>query len=108
MAYYMIQAAYSTEAWASQVASPQNRLEQLEPVFSRIGGSIESAYFTYGDYDIVANAQLPDNTAAAALSLAAASSGSVKSLKTTPLMTIEEGVDAMRQAGGSGYRPPES
>lgn len=108
MPYYMIQAAYSTEAWASQVAKPQNRLEQLEPVFTRLGGSIESVYFTFGDYDIVAIAQFPDNKAAAALSLAASSSGSVKSLKTTPLMTIEEGVDAMRQAGGSGYKPPVS
>lgn len=104
----MIQAAYSTEAWASQVTNPQNRLEQLEPVLARLGGSIESAYFTFGEYDIVAITQFPDNRAAAALSMAAASSGSVKNLKTTPLMTIEEGVEAMGQAGGSGYSAPGS
>lgn len=108
MPHYMIQASYSSEAWASQVSEPQNRLDQLKPVFERLGGSIKSVYFTFGEYDIVAIAEFPDNQAAAALSLAASASGSVKTLRTTPLMTIEEGVDAMRQAGSSGYRPPGS
>ena len=29
-----------------------------------------------------------------------------KTFKTTPLLTVEEGVDAMRKAQGAGYRRP--
>jgi hypothetical protein len=32
----------------------------------------------------------------------------VRNYKTTPLMTWEEGVEAMRTAGGSAYQPPSS
>jgi len=30
----------------------------------------------------------------------------VKAFKTTPLLSVEEGVEAMRKAQGAGYRPP--
>ena len=50
--------------------------------------------------------QFPDNQAAAAFSLAAQAGGAVKAYKTTPLMSIEEGLGAMRKAAGAGYRPP--
>ena len=39
---------------------------------------------------------------------AAYTGGAVKGIKTTPLMTIEEGIEAMRKAGGSTYSPPGS
>jgi hypothetical protein len=42
----------------------------------------------------------------AAFALAAAAGGALKAVKTTPLMTIEEGIEAMRKASGTGYRPP--
>jgi len=43
---------------------------------------------------------------AAAFSMAAAAGGAVKAVKTTPLMSMEEAIEAMRKAGGAGYRPP--
>jgi hypothetical protein len=49
---------------------------------------------------------MPDNVNAAAFSIAAAAGGAVKSIKTTTLMSIEEGMEAVRKAGGAGYAPP--
>jgi hypothetical protein len=43
----------------------------------------------------------------AAFSIAVAAGGALKSSKTTPLLTFEEGVRALRQAGRPGYRPPK-
>lgn len=37
--------------------------------------------------------------------MAASAGGAVKALKTTPLMTMEEG-EAMRKGGGTGYTLP--
>lgn len=106
MAHYLVEVAYTGEAWAAQVSSPQNRIEAIRPVIERLGGRIESAYYAFGDYDVVGIMEMPDNVSAAAFSLAASAGGAVKAIKTIPLMTIEEGIEAMRKAAGAGYRPP--
>jgi uncharacterized protein with GYD domain len=106
MAHYLIEVAYTGEAWAAQVSNPQNRIEAIRPVIERLGGRIASAYYAFGEYDVVGIMEMPDNVSAAALSLAASAGGAVKAIKTIPLMTIEEGIEAMRKAAGAGYRPP--
>jgi uncharacterized protein with GYD domain len=59
----------------------------------------------FGDYDLVMIVEMPNNVNAAALSLAAAAGGSLKSVKTTPLLTIAQAMSAMKKAGKSGYKP---
>ena len=108
MGYYMLQGAYTPEAWAVQVQNPQNRVELVRPTFARLGGTIESAWFAFGEYDVVVIAQFPDNVSAAAVAMAISAGGGFKAAKTTPLMSIEEGLEAMHKAGGAGYRPPGS
>jgi hypothetical protein len=49
---------------------------------------------------------VPSNAEAAASSLAATAAGSIKAIKTTPLMTIQEGISAMKKAATAGYVPP--
>ena len=107
MAHYLLQVAYTPQAWAGLIKNPQDRVQALKPVLEKMGGQIESAYFAFGDYDLVAILQMPGNADAAAFAMAAAAGGSVKSLKTTPLLTTAEGLDAMRKAATSGYTPPK-
>jgi uncharacterized protein with GYD domain len=71
-----------------------------------LGGKIECAYLAFGEYDVVVVLDMPDNVSAAAFSIAASAGGAVKAAKTTALMTMEEGIEAMRKAGTAGYRPP--
>ncbi len=106
MPYYMLQGAYTSEAWATQVANTQNRVEIVRPIFEGLGGRIESAYYAFGEYDIMVIAEFPDSVSAAALSVTVQAGGAFKSAKTTPLMTIEDGIEVMRKASGSGYQPP--
>lgn len=106
MAYYLLQVAYTPQAWSQLLAKPHNRLEALRPVLDKLGGKMEQGWFTFGEYDIVAILEMPDNTGAAAFSLAASAGGAVKSIKTTPLLTMAEGQDAMKKAAGSGYKTP--
>jgi uncharacterized protein with GYD domain len=108
MAKYLFQATYTSDAWATQVKNPQNRVEAVRPVIEGLGGHIESVYFAFGEYDVVGIVEMPNNVSMAAFSLAAAAGGAVKAVKTTPLMTIEEGMEALRKASGTGYRPPGS
>ena len=71
-----------------------------------LGGSFQSAFYAFGEYDIIAIVQFPDNVSAGAFSVAASAGGAVRAVQTTPLMTVEEGIEMMRKAGGAGYRPP--
>ena len=108
MAHYLVQVAYTPDAWAAQVKNPPNRVEAVRPLLERLGARFEAAYLSFGDYDIVFIAEAPDNVSAAAISLAVTSGGACKAYKTTPLLTVEEGIEAMRKAGQavSAYRPP--
>jgi uncharacterized protein with GYD domain len=108
MAYYLYMAAYTAEAWASLTKNPQNRMEAVRPVAQALGGDLEQAWLSFGEYDVVALLRMPDNASAAAFAVAAAAGGALKAAKTVPLLTLEEGVEVMRRAGTAGYRPPAS
>lgn len=106
MAHYMIQAAYTPDAWAGLVKNPQDRAEAIRPAVEALGGKLVSFYMCFGDYDALGIAEMPDNVSAAAFSIAVSAGGAVKAAKTTPLMTVQEGMEAMRKAGQAAYRPP--
>jgi uncharacterized protein with GYD domain len=106
MARYLFQAAYTSDAWAAQVQHPQNRIDVIRPVIERLGGRIECAYLAFGEYDVIGIIEMPDNVSAAAFSLAGSAGGGLKAVKTTPLLTIDEGIEALKKAAGAGYRPP--
>jgi uncharacterized protein with GYD domain len=90
-----LQAAYTPLGSSALLKNPQHRLEVIRPVVERIGGSILHGWFTFGDHDVLVICELPDDVTAAVLAMAIAAGGAIKSVKTTPLMTFEDG----------GFRP---
>ena len=108
MALYMFQGSYTSEAWAAQLQNPQNRVEVVRPVIEGQGGKILSTYLAFGEYDVLIILEFPDNVSIAAVTLAVAAGGAFKAQKTTVLMSVEEGMEALRRASGTGYRPPGS
>jgi len=106
MPNYLFQVAYTPEAWASLLAHPHDRIDAVRPVIEKLGGKIVHAWFAFGDYDLVAIAEMPTNVEAAAFSLAATAGGALKAIKTTPLMSTAEGIEAMKKASQSGYKTP--
>lgn len=106
MPSYLIQVAYGPDAWAAMIKNPQNRLEAVRPAVEKLGGRFEHAWLAFGDHDLVGVVEMPDNVDAAAFALAVAAGGACKTFKTTPLLTMQEGIEAMRKAQGAGYQPP--
>ena len=106
MPSYLVQVAYTPDAWAAMVKQPQNRLEAVRPVVEKLGGKFEHAWLAFGEYDIIGVVEMPENTDAAAFAMATAAGGGLKAFKTTPLLSVEEGLEAMRKAQEAGYRPP--
>lgn len=106
MAHYLYQGAYTSEALKTLIKKPTNRFDVVRSAVEKLGGSIEGAWFSFGEYDFVVILEMPDNVSAAGLSLAFAAGGALKSGKTTPLLSQQEGLAAMKRAGTSGYQPP--
>jgi uncharacterized protein with GYD domain len=94
-----------TQAGVKGVASEGGsaRREAVKALTESVGGTLETFYFAFGKTDVVVIADVPDNEAALAVSMAVNGSGAV-SMETVPLLTPEE-VDgaSKRQAD---YRPP--
>ena len=105
MPSYLLQVSYSAEAWAAMIKRPHDRIEAVRKTIQKLGGNITGGWLSFGDYDIVALLEMPDNTSAAAFAMAAAAGGACKSVKTTPLLSIDEATAAMKKAGASGYKP---
>ncbi len=83
MPHYMIQAAYTPEAWAGLAKQPQDRSRAIRPMVKNLKGRVVSFYNSFGDYDAVVIVELPDNEAAAAIAIAASAGGALKAIKTT-------------------------
>ena len=108
MARYLLQVGYTSESWAAQVKDPQNRLERVGQMLAPAGITFVDAYYTFGEFDIVAIIDGPDNVSTAAAVIAVAAGGAVTKLQTTPLLTTAEGLEAITRAGSSGYQPAGS
>ncbi len=104
--FYLIQASNSAEAWANQIGNPQDIVERITPTVEELGGRVDRVFYSFGEYDVVAILEFPDNVSVAAMSVVASATGATRSIKTTPLMTIEEGMKIMTRAGEVAYRPP--
>ena len=107
MPYYMIQLGYRPDAWDALIDHPQNRLEVVAPALEALGGRFVDGWLSFGEYDLVAITEMPDNVSAAAFSLAVEAGGAVEQYKTTPLLTMDEALAAMKRAKETGYKPPQ-
>jgi uncharacterized protein with GYD domain len=104
MPKYLVQASYSPEGIKGLIKdTAAGRKAALQTAVKAMKGKVESMYFAFGSDDVIVLIDAPDNTAAAALSVVASSSGLVKT-RVTPLLTVEE-MDAAL-ALPSKYRAP--
>lgn len=107
MPLYMIQAAYTAEAWAAFARNPENRAEPASALARTLGGKLVDLYYCFGEYDMVVLVDLPDDATATAFVIAAGSAGHIKGTRTTRLMSVTETVAAMQKAGEVTYAPPK-
>jgi uncharacterized protein with GYD domain len=108
MPHYLHQITYAREGWQTLIAQPQNRVEVVRQAIENLGGKIVNAWFAFGDYDVIVVTEMPDNVSAAGLAIAFAGGGACKSVHTTPLLSAEEALQAMKRAGECGYKPAVS
>ena len=104
MSKYLYQAAYTGAGLEGLLKEGgSKRREAVELAAKSLGGTLEAFYYAFGDTDVFAIIDLPDNVSASAFSLLVAAGGGA-SVKTTVLITPEEVDQATKMT--VKYRPP--
>ena len=104
MPKYLVNASY-TEAGLKGLLRDggSKRREVVAQLVKGLGGTVEAFYYAFGDDDIFAIMDLPDNVSATASSLVINAAGAAK-MKITVLLTPEEVDQATKTS--VDYSPP--
>lgn len=94
------------EAIKRFVAKPSDRAAVVRELVESVGGSLESYYWMFGQYDGAAVFELPDSHTMAALSLAVTSSGAFTHVETHELIEASDLTAIAERAKGISYQPP--
>lgn len=108
MPMYLFKARYTAAALKAMVDNPQDREAAARPLIEAVGGKLHSLYFCFGEEDVIALIEAPNDEAMAAGALAVGSSGAFSGGSTTKLMTAKEAMKSMEKAKAAAakYRPP--
>jgi uncharacterized protein with GYD domain len=108
MTQYLIEVGYTPQAWSDQIDKQANVTERITPAVNACGGKIESLYYAFGDSDLIGIIEFPKPEDAAAFALTVTASGALRSYRTTPLLSVDQGRAAMKRAKEvrKVYSPP--
>ena len=109
MPMYLFQGKYTPETFRKLIAKPQDRTAVVSRLAEAAGGKLHHLLFAFGEHDVVALLEYPDNTSAAAAIMAVAAGGALSAGQTTVLMTAAEATAAMKKAGSfaGAYKTPK-
>lgn len=104
MPKYLLHVSYTADGVKGVMKDGgSKRQAAAKALIESLGGKLETLYFAFGDSDVLAIADLPDNASAAAAALAVAGTGSATT-KTTVLLTPAD-VDAAVKKSASYTAP---
>ncbi len=108
MPLYRYQAAYTSESIAAQIKNPEDRTQTVaRPLVEAAGGKLIAAGFTFGEYDVFALIEAPDDETVAALAMTIAAGGAMKAARTSKVLDGSQWVAALTKAAdlSRSYRP---
>jgi uncharacterized protein with GYD domain len=104
MPKYLFQATYTAQGEEGlRSKGGTDRRDAVAEMVKGVGGQLECLYFEFGERDVFTIVDLPDDEAAAAVSLIVNAAGGAN-VKTTVLLTPEQVDEAAHRA--VSYRPP--
>ena len=108
MALYLTRFSYTPATWARLMQNPEDRRDAARKYIESVGGKLHGFWYGFGSFDGYNLWEAPDNVAMAAVAIAISGGGALSSIETTPLLTVEETLDALGRARAVSYRPPGS
>lgn len=106
VAKYLVLFGLTGETIKRFVAKPSDRAAVVRELAESVGGSLESYYWMFGQYDGAGVFVLPDSHTMAAVSLAATSSGAFTRFESHELIESSDLTAIAERARGIAYQPP--
>jgi uncharacterized protein with GYD domain len=104
MPHFLIEGSYTADGLRGLAKDKASGREAaVKTALDTLGGKLIGVYYALGEEDVFVICECPDHVSAAALALAASSSGLIKT-KTIPLMTVAETDKALTM--NTKYRAP--
>ena len=100
MSHYVIQASYGAAADGAMVNHPQDRAAAVRPLIEKMDGKLHGMWLSFGEFDNVAVAEMPDAILTAATVMAIGASGAMSALSHHAL--------AQQRHRSKGIVPPVS
>lgn len=106
MALYLTRFSYTPETWNRLMKDPEDRREAARKYIESVGGKLHGFWYAFGEYDGYNIWEAPDNVSMAAVGIAITGGGALSKFETTPLLTVEQTIDALQRAEKVKYRSP--
>jgi uncharacterized protein with GYD domain len=106
MAKYLALFGFTGETVKQFVDNPSDRALVIQRLVESVGGSLESYYWMFGQYDGMGIVEMPDSHTCAAATLAIISSGAFTHFETHELLEADDLPAIAERARLIGYQPP--
>ncbi|MGZ5278639.1 MAG: GYD domain-containing protein [Pseudobdellovibrionaceae bacterium] len=106
MPMYLTKFSYTAETWAKLIKNPEDRRKAAQKYIESVGGKLHGFWYAFGENDAFTVWEAPDNASMAATAIAITAGGALSSFETTPLLTVEETISALKKASMIQYRAP--
>jgi uncharacterized protein with GYD domain len=104
MPKFLVEATYTAEGHKGLAKDKASgRKAAIAAAVKKLGGKLDAMYLCLGEHDVILIADMPDHLSAMALGSAACASGMTRT-KTTVLLTVSEGDEALGKK--VAYRAP--
>ncbi|WP_434995650.1 GYD domain-containing protein [Arthrobacter sp. Ld5] len=106
MPLYLSKFSYTPETWARLIKAPEDREKAARTYIESVGGRLHGFWYAFGTHDGYNLWEAPDNISMASVALAISGGGALSAFETTVLLTVDETMQALRNAEQIRYRPP--
>jgi uncharacterized protein with GYD domain len=106
MALYLTKFSYTPATWARMIQNPEDRRVAAQSYIESVGGKLHGFWYAFGEHDGYNLWEAPDNVSMAAVALAIGSGGALSAIETTVLLTVDETIEALKQAATISYQAP--
>ena len=108
MRKYMFTGVYSSASWARLVQGFDDRATAFGTLLRSLGGSLDAIYWTAGNGEVRAIAELPDALAAKAVVTATVKTGAFSTVEVEELLSEDQLRDTLvlARSVGAFYEPP--
>jgi uncharacterized protein with GYD domain len=103
---YLTRFSYTPETWARLAKHPEDRRNAAKSYIESLGGKLHGLWYALGEYDGYTLWEAPNRVAMAAVSIALSAGGALSKCETTPLLTVEETLEALGRVESVRYRQP--